>query len=128
MLFAASASAQITPSSTDTTKPGARWWWMGSAIDKENIAWNMKQYADCGIGALEITPIYGVLGKWEDRLGDRFYRCHRSYLVNLKYVRSYDAESILLRNGTRIFLARDRYSDFVKAYMQYLQTQGGRHV
>lgn len=72
--------------------------------------------------------IYGVLGKWEDRLGDRFYRCHRSYLVNLKYVRSYDAESILLRNGTRIFLARDRYSDFVKAYMQYLQTQGGRHV
>ena len=62
LLFAASASAQITPSSTETTKPGARWWWMGSAIDKENIAWNMKQYADCGIGALEITPIYGVLG------------------------------------------------------------------
>ncbi len=72
--------------------------------------------------------IYGVLGKWEERLRDGFFRCHRSYLVNLRYVRSYDAESILLRDGTRVFLARDRYADFVKAYMQYLQTQSGRHV
>ena len=72
--------------------------------------------------------IYGVLGKWEERLSDGFFRCHRSYLVNLRYVRSYDAESILLRDGTRVFLARDRYADFVKAYMQYLQTQSGRHV
>ena len=61
MLFSSSAFAQVTPPSTETTKPGARWWWLGSAIDKENISWNMKQYADCGIGALEITPIYGVL-------------------------------------------------------------------
>ena len=61
MLFSSSAFAQLTPPSTETTKPGARWWWLGSAIDKENISWNMKQYADCGIGALEITPIYGVL-------------------------------------------------------------------
>ena len=68
LLFAASASAQITPPSTETTKPGARWWWMGSAIDKENIAWNMKQYADCGIGALEITPIYGVLGNEQNNI------------------------------------------------------------
>ena len=41
---------------------------MGSAIDKENIAWNMKQYADCGIGALEITPIYGVLGNEQNNI------------------------------------------------------------
>ena len=68
LLFAASASAQITPPSSETTKPGARWWWMGSAIDKENIAWNMKQYADCGIGALEITPIYGVLGNEQNNI------------------------------------------------------------
>ena len=35
---------------------------MGSALDKENVTWNMEQYAKCGIGALEITPIYGVTG------------------------------------------------------------------
>ena len=61
LLLSASASAQIMPQSTATTKPGVRWWWMGSALDKENISWSMEQYAKCGIGAVEITPIYGVL-------------------------------------------------------------------
>ena len=28
----------------------------------------MKQYADCGIGALEITPIYGVLGNEQNNI------------------------------------------------------------
>ena len=46
----------------DTTSPGARWWWLGSAVDKENLRWNMEQYASHGIGALEITPLYGVKG------------------------------------------------------------------
>ena len=44
------------------TKPGSRWWWMGSAVDKENLTYNMEEYAKAGIGALEITPIYGVQG------------------------------------------------------------------
>ena len=46
----------------NTTSPGARWWWLGSAVDKENLKWNMEQYASHGIGALEITPLYGVKG------------------------------------------------------------------
>lgn len=45
-----------------TAKPGARWWWLGSAVDKTNLRWNMEQYASHGIGALEITPLYGVQG------------------------------------------------------------------
>ena len=60
LLLATSASAQIMPQSTATTKPGVRWWWMGSALDKENVAWSMQEFAKCGIGAVEITPIYGV--------------------------------------------------------------------
>ena len=43
-------------------KAGARWWWLGSAVDKENLQWTMQEYARHGIGALEITPIYGVQG------------------------------------------------------------------
>ena len=43
-------------------KPGARWWWLGSAVDTVNLRWTMQQYASHGIGALEITPIYGVQG------------------------------------------------------------------
>jgi len=43
-------------------KPGSRWWWMGSAVDEDNLKWNINEYAKKGIGTLEITPIYGVKG------------------------------------------------------------------
>ena len=56
------AFAQSWPKATLEAKPGARWWWLGSAVDKENLQWNLKQYAEHGIGAVEITPIYGVQG------------------------------------------------------------------
>ena len=57
--------AQTTPTwpeSTKETKAGSRWWWHGSAVDKENLKWQMEQLAAAGIGNLEITPIYGVKG------------------------------------------------------------------
>ncbi|MGV8827272.1 MAG: alpha-L-rhamnosidase [Breznakibacter sp.] len=41
-------------------KPASRWWWMGSAVDKDNLAFNISEYAAKGMGGLEITPIYGV--------------------------------------------------------------------
>lgn len=51
-----------------TAKPGARWWWMGSALDTTNVRWNMEQYASHGIGALEITPLYGVQGNAKNNI------------------------------------------------------------
>ncbi len=56
------AAAQQWPVAKPEAKPGARWWWLGSAVDKENLQWNMQEYAKHGIGALEITPLYGVQG------------------------------------------------------------------
>ncbi len=53
---------QQWPEVKPETKAGARWWWLGSAVNKENLHWTMQQYASHGIGALEITPIYGVQG------------------------------------------------------------------
>ena len=52
---------------------------MGSAVDQENLKWNLDEYAKAGIGAVEITPLYGVQGndkndipylspKWMDML------------------------------------------------------------
>ncbi len=55
------AMAQL-PVPTQEAKPGVRWWWLGSAVDKSNLQWNLQQYANHGIGAVEITPIYGVQG------------------------------------------------------------------
>lgn len=54
--------AQVTswPNINVEAKPATRWWWMGSAVDKENLTRNIKSYAEAGMGTLEITPIYGV--------------------------------------------------------------------
>ena len=57
-----SCFAQQWPTVNPEAKPGSRWWWLGSAVDKENLQWNMQEYAKHGIGALEITPLYGVQG------------------------------------------------------------------
>ena len=48
------------PVSGPEAKAGVRWWWHGSAVDEENISWNLEQFASAGIGKVEITPIYGV--------------------------------------------------------------------
>ncbi len=57
--------AQNWPTTNREAKPGVRWWWMGSAVDKSDLQWSLKEYAKAGIGAVEITPIYGVQGNDE---------------------------------------------------------------
>lgn len=62
------ASAQGWPTVTSEAKPGTRWWWLGSAVDKENLKWNLQEYAKHGIGAVEITPLYGVQGNTQNNI------------------------------------------------------------
>ena len=59
---APSKKSSILPLTTREAKPGLRWWWLGSAVDKENLSWCLGEYAKAGVGAVEITPIYGVQG------------------------------------------------------------------
>ena len=50
------------PKITKVTKPWARWWWMGSAVDEANLTNLISKYKEAGFGGLEITPIYGAGG------------------------------------------------------------------
>jgi len=50
------------PAVSENSKPWAYWWWMGSAVEKEEIAKNLKLYSDAGLGGLLVTPIYGAKG------------------------------------------------------------------
>ncbi len=50
------------PSITQEMKPWTRWWWMGSAVDKANIARELELFDDAGFGGVEVTPIYGAKG------------------------------------------------------------------
>lgn len=50
------------PEPTSESQPWARWWWMGGAVDKENLTFLMNEYKEAGIGGLKIAPIYGAKG------------------------------------------------------------------
>src|SRR4051794_37132137 len=60
-------TAQISwPPINQQTKPWTRWWWEGSAVNKNDLTYNMNLYKEAGLGGMEITPIYGVKG-YEDQ-------------------------------------------------------------
>jgi hypothetical protein len=63
LLFTIAANGQINwPEITQVNKPWTRWWWEGSAVSEQGLAWNLQQYQKAGLGGVEITPIYGVHG------------------------------------------------------------------
>ncbi|MHC1748933.1 MAG: LytR/AlgR family response regulator transcription factor [Cellulosilyticaceae bacterium] len=53
-----------------------------------------------------------------------FYRLHRSYLVNLRYIHSYDGKKVVLENGKEIPISRNKRCEFKTVMMKYLQTLG----
>lgn len=73
----------------------------------------------------EVIEIYAAMKELEKQLGESFYRCHRGYLVNMAYITEYGNDSIRLSNGEIVYLARERYNEFVKGYMRYLRKVGG---
>lgn len=61
--FAQETTVSPWPESTNINQPWARWWWMGSAVDKPNLKKSLIDFHNVGIGGVEITPIYGVKGE-----------------------------------------------------------------
>ena len=50
------------PQTTPEAKPWTRWWWMGSAVDSQNLTAELESLAAAGLGGVEVTSIYGVRG------------------------------------------------------------------
>lgn len=75
----------------------------------------------------EPIAMYASLGGLKAELGAGFYRCHRGYLVNLGYVSEYHHDAILLTNGETIYMAKEKYQEFVREYMRYLKNGGVMH-
>ncbi|HJZ55011.1 MAG TPA: glycosyl hydrolase, partial [Gemmataceae bacterium] len=57
------------PATTAAQRPWTRWWWLGSAVDRENLTRSLEQFKQAGIGGVEICPIYGAKGS-EDKFID----------------------------------------------------------
>ena len=49
-----------------------------------------------------------------------FIRCHRSYIVNLIYVKSITKDSVVLESGIRIPISRGRYKDINDTFINYI--------
>ena len=81
------------PLTWQEAKPGTRWWWLGSAVDRKNLEWNLQEYAKAGIGAVEITPLYGVKGNEKN---ERPF-LSASWMEALK-----DVEDIAGKNGIEV--------------------------
>lgn len=57
------------PVENNECRPWTYWWWMGSAVDKENLSQLLETYSEAGIGGVHIIPIYGAEG-YEDKFID----------------------------------------------------------
>ena len=68
---------------------------------------------------------YGKLTELSEQTGEDFYRTHRAYLVNLKYVEKYNATTIWLEKGS-VLVSKKHYAGFVRQYMQYINRKRSR--
>ena len=73
-----------------------------------------------------VFTYYEQIGVLENNLQGRgFFRCHKSYLINLKYVDVYNRQEVILDNGERIVIAKRRYEEFCKEILEYMRKNGG---
>lgn len=66
---------------------------------------------------------YGKLTDLEKLAGQDFFRTHRAFLVHLKYVVRYDAQTVYLKKGSAI-VSKQNYPLFVQAMMKYNSRKG----
>lgn len=98
-------------------------------LDHKNILYIENRGRKLEIHTLgDVIEIYATMREMEKQLGQGFFRCHRGYLVNLSFILEYTNDSISLNNGESILMAKERYNDFVKMYMQYLKDEGASFV
>ena len=73
-----------------------------------------------------ILTYYEQMGELENKLRDKgFFRCHKSYLINLKYVEGYNRQEVIMENGKKIVIAKRRYEEFCQEVLKVMRENGG---
>lgn len=66
----------------------------------------------------DMISVYRTISSLEDDLSDSdFFRVHRSYLVNMKKIKSFDSNRVELSNGKSIEISSRKYKAFCKKYL-----------
>lgn len=68
-----------------------------------------------------VTDYYDRLENLEHRVDGRFFKCHRSFLVNLDYVRGCQSGQVLLPRGERIPASRLRERELTGALLRRMK-------
>ena len=71
-----------------------------------------------------VVDYYDRLEDLEQRVDGRFFKCHRSYLVNLDYVGGCQDGQVLLQNGERIPVSRLRERELTQALLRHMKERG----
>ena len=95
----------------------------GRIIREEEIVFceiiDRKIYLNLASG--EVVDYYERIENLETKLDNRFYRCHRSYLINLKHLKGYKNGTACMDNGKEIPVSRLRSKEFSGVVLQYMK-------
>lgn len=72
----------------------------------------------------EVVDFYERIEDLETKLDSRFFRCHRSFLINLKYLKSYKNGIAYMESGNEIPVSRLRSKEFSGVILQYMKEWG----
>ncbi|MEH2947738.1 LytTR family DNA-binding domain-containing protein [Lachnospiraceae bacterium 56-18] len=65
----------------------------------------------------------GTLDTLENMLDERFFRCHRSYVVNMSLVAGQEKGVAILTNGGRIFISRRKQTEFMQRLLNFFKNE-----
>lgn len=68
-----------------------------------------------------VVDYYEKMEHLEQKLDQRFFKCHRSYLINLQYLKSYETGAAHLTSGDTIPVSRLRKNEFSNVILQYMK-------
>ena len=95
----------------------------GRIIPKDEIVFceiiDRKIYLNLASG--EVVDYYERIENLETKLGSHFFRCHRSYLINLKHLKGYKNGTAYLDNGKEVPVSRLRSREFSGVVLQYMK-------
>ena len=95
----------------------------GRIIPKDEIAFceviDRKIYLNLVSG--EVVDYYERIENLESKLDSHFFRCHRSYLINLKHLKGYKNGTAYLDNGKEVPVSRLRSREFSGVVLQYMK-------
>ena len=95
----------------------------GRIIRKDEIVFceiiDRKIYLNLVSG--EVLDYYERIENLETKLGGHFFRCHRSYLINLKHLKGYKNGTAYMDNGKEVPVSRLRSKEFSNVVLQYMK-------